>query len=153
MAIIQNTALYRGYATGVSLFTFSPSGNLIKIYQTLGNMPADADDYLEANHTADLLVTFGGWTFVVGATPTNADDVNWGRVEFGTFPNPSVVNGTGTGVAAWYAMYNAATEVILGEVSTPGGSPLGSGSLQIDNLSIVNGSPVQILDWAIIFKA
>lgn len=149
MAIIQNTALYHGYAIGVSTFDSSPSLNFIKIYQTLGNMPADADNYLEANHTADLLVTFDNWTIVIAPTPATPDDVNWGKLEFSQFPTPSVVNGTGTGTAAWYAMYSAANEVILGEVSL---SP-GVGSLQIDNLSIVNGSPVQVLDWSIVFKA
>ena len=149
MTIIQNTGFYRGFAEGMGAFDGAASSNFIKIYQNLANMPADADNYVEANHTADLLVTFSNWSVAIDTKPATADDPNFGKIVFSVLPNPNTVNATGTGVAAWYAMYNSTTEVILGEVSLAGGL----GTLQVDNLSMVNGSPVQILDWAIVFKA
>lgn len=148
MAIIQNTGFYRGFSNGAaSPLTYSAASNFIKIYQTLANMPADADNYLEANHTADLLATFNNWTLVIDAKPATADDPNFGKLVFSTFPNPNTVNGTGTGTAAWYAMYRI-PYVFLGEVTLSAGT----GTLQIDSLSIINGSPVQLLDWSVVFK-
>ncbi len=153
MAIIQSTGFHYAMARGFLAFDSTAANNRIKIYQNLGNMPADADNWSSAGSGADELATFADWTIdsVTGSTP--ADPV-WGTVTFAVstgLPNPSTVQATATGTAAWYAMYNTNDEgsVILGEVSLAGGT----GTLVLDSLSLTSGSDTTIQTWAINFIA
>lgn len=151
MAIIQSTGFYKGVANGFLAFDGGTATNTIKIYQNLANMPADADNWSSAGSVADELATFTSWA-IASTTGVNGDDPDWGKVTFtaGTgLPNPSTVTATGTGIAAWYAMYNSAAEtsVILGEITLAGGT----GTMVLDSLNLTTGSNTTIQTWAISF--
>lgn len=151
MAILGNFGLGHAMAQGFpGAFSTTASNNKIEIYS--GTMMSEADDWVVGGpgSPSNLLVTFSNFR------PLNAPGVNATydvqAVIFSSTqkPNPNPVNATATGTAGWYAMYDSAAEdgVLLGEVSVTGGT----GTLQLDSVSLTSGNPVTITHWGLRFN-
>ena len=123
------------YATAIDAYMGAAS-TILNIYQ--GTIPNNANDLLIDNRIAHLLVSFAGST-ITSAT---------GTVSLTSFPTPSVVNATGTGLATWACVMNATTQIsaskqfFVCDVT----DTLGDGVILIDDVNCVTGNPVQFID-------
>jgi len=162
MAIIRaNFGFYdsmiRGLVSTAFFIDASGPNNRIEIYA--GPMPADADSFFSGypgagSPTSNLLATFSDFRITQNTVPSTGNNLDVQEAMFtgGFEPNPGTVTATGTGIAVWYAMYNttrfATHGALLGDCSISGGT----GSVHLDSLSIVAGSPVQLLHWGVRFQ-
>lgn len=116
------------------------ANNYLRIYQ--GTPPTDADDYTVAGSSSDLLATFNDFTLTQSAN-------NYAMLTFNQAPNPSTVNASATGTAAWFAVNvsDDTTKTIIGDVT----DETGNGSVRLDSVSLTSGNPVSIVNLTYIF--
>lgn len=118
------------------LWSTTDANNRLIVYK--GTMPLDADDYIEANFTSDVLCTFANFDTV------RSSGLIYTRI---LDPAPASVTATGTGTAAWFAMFatTSTSRVILGDVTEDGGG----GLLTIGSVNITSGATVTFVNFAI----
>lgn len=136
MTILTGTQYTKQMARGLPLAD-STSGSQNKFVIFKGTIPSNLTNWTEASNAADKLVEFNNFFFVQSGS----------RVLMSAAPNPSIKNATASGTASWYAWYpaNNPTRYLFGDVS----DVLGTGSLQLDSVTITSGNPVQFINWAI----
>lgn len=137
MAILVNDNTTRQIARGISIVDGSTATNKFLIYQ--GSIPSNLTNWVEADSSSDLLVTFDDFSI--------ANTSNTPRAILAAAPANSVVNAVKTGTAFWYAFVagGVITRYFFGNVSLA----TGAGSLTIDSLSLTLGQPSTFVNWSI----
>jgi len=146
MTLMVNFGFYDAMTEGLEgWMTTSNTQNYLEIYS--GTMIDDPDDWVVGGvgSPTGLLVTFSNFRAIHGYST----DVQALYFQAGLTPNPNPVNASATGTAAWYAMYTLSrAEPLIGEVTVTGGT----GTLQLDSLSLTSGNPVTITHWGLRFE-
>ena len=149
MAYVTNNWADRLFAYGLGNFCNNEVTTLI-IYKGSIPLDGDVDSWTEASRSANELArTSGTFDFQV------IDDTavtNQPRVIFDTVP-PSF-NASATGEATWYVMTPPGgspipDEYFMGDVSSTDASPLGDGTLVLDDTSLQSGNPVIVISFSI----
>jgi len=137
MALDLSTKFIQGLVTAMVNNFDATSELVVQLYK--GIAPTPPVSFLLANHTVDQLATFTSGSLIEANT----------RIAFNVFPPNATASATGT--AAWFAMYNAVapTRAIIGDVSAPNGTS----ALWIDDINIILGNPVAIVDFSALFGA
>jgi len=134
--MIANKKFREGVATKiVDTFGYFPGFDEMYVYS--GTIPADVDvdNWTLAGYSAQQLCTITGWSLKVDTAQTD-------NIVFNVFPSLSTVTATGTGTASWYVGW-VSNLWWMGTVTDPGGN----GSLQIDDVNIVSGNDVIVIDF------
>ena len=110
-------------------------GNDQRLSIMKGTIPGEIDDFDIANYSADVLATFSGPTIIdLGIIGVN--------VVMGAATS-EFVNATATGTATWWVMHHATLTDSLGLMGDCT-DEVGTGTLKIDDTSVVSGNPVTI---------
>ena len=143
MAVLCNKEITKRMASGFggSVDHTNGSNNVIAIFK--GTMPTNTTNWVVADSSSDLLVSFTNLTL------RQSSQGDQDRVVFDDFPTPASVNATATGTASWFAFYQTGVTSMyfFGDVSVAAGT----GTLVIDDLSVTSGNPVTIENFGIQF--
>lgn len=113
-------------------------GSTPKLEIFSGVMPevTDSFSFAPANYSAQRLGLAGTLTL---------QTVN-GAIRFNQIP--AAFNGTASGVAAWFALYNSSTasRCIIGTITSAAD---GTGVLLLENVNVVSGQPIVVTDLGV----